>query len=107
MRKTIILLSILLLLAAAVGCGSKEPEVLRLATTTSTPSRNRDPSRSMARAFSAGGIDGEDARSNSSSTLESAVLTLWPPGPLEWEKRHVSSAEEMLKVPRMRIAPGT
>ena len=36
MRKTIILLSILLLLAAAVGCGSKEPEVLRLATTTST-----------------------------------------------------------------------
>jgi len=36
MRKTIILLSILLLLAAAVGCGPKEPEVLRLATTTST-----------------------------------------------------------------------
>ena len=36
MRKTIILLSILLLLAAAVGCGPQEPEVLRLATTTST-----------------------------------------------------------------------
>ncbi len=36
MRKTIILLSILLLLAAAAGCGPKEPEVLRLATTTST-----------------------------------------------------------------------
>ena len=41
MRKTIILLSILLLLAAAVGCGPQEPEVLRLATTTST--RAADP----------------------------------------------------------------
>ncbi len=36
MRKIITLLSILLLLAVAVGCGPKEPEVLRLATTTST-----------------------------------------------------------------------
>ncbi len=36
MRKTIILLSILLLLAVATGCGPQEPQVLRLATTTST-----------------------------------------------------------------------
>ena len=36
MRKTIILLSILLLLAVAAGCGPQEPQVLRLATTTST-----------------------------------------------------------------------
>jgi len=36
MRKIITLLSILLLLVVAVGCGPKEPEVLRLATTTST-----------------------------------------------------------------------
>lgn len=36
MHKIIIMLLILLLLAAMIGCGPKEPEVLRLATTTST-----------------------------------------------------------------------
>ena len=36
MRKTIVFLSIVLLLVALAGCGPGEPEVLRLATTTST-----------------------------------------------------------------------
>lgn len=36
MRKIIIVLSIMLLLIAVIGCGPQEPEVLRLATTTST-----------------------------------------------------------------------
>mgnify|MGYP001306871723 CR=1 FL=1 len=36
MRKSIVFISLLLLLVALAGCGPQEPEVLRLATTTST-----------------------------------------------------------------------
>ncbi|MFK4596591.1 transposase [Streptomyces pristinaespiralis] len=71
------------------------------ARTAITPPTIRPASRSSARSFQTGGSASVLARSKRSSTCESLVLTCWPPGPEDREKRHMSSASGRETEPRM------
>ena len=62
------------------------------AVITKHPSTNLDSSRAKARVRRCSLNAREFKRSNTNWTLESVVLTLWPPGPDDLENFHVSSA---------------
>ena len=75
------------------------------ADTVSTPSTRRSPRRARARSRSIGESDWVRATSRLSSTRESVVLTPWPPGPEDLEKRHEDSGT--MTEPRINRSPGT
>lgn len=83
----------------AAACRLRNWERCSEAATVRTPSVSRPASARSARSFAVGGRAEVPARSKDSSTLLSAVLTDWPPGPGDLEKRHVSSAGDRT-VPR-------
>ena len=71
------------------GCAAASGARWRV--TVSTPSISREPSRSRARDRCTSLSAGLPCTSYDSSTLLSVVLTPWPPGPEDREKRQLSS----------------